>query len=267
MITRPHQTPKLAMITGAGEGLGNALARLILLAGGKVVAIDIDAEKIARLKREFPDQCISITADLSNLDAQEELNQQIEKINQQFGKFNLVIFNAGISATGHFEKIPAHIHQKIMSLNAASPMMMSATLMQNNAFAQGAAVVFISSLSHQTGYPGAASYAASKDVVAIYAKSIVRAYSRRKVHVMTVFPGPIATRMAARHSPNPDKKSNRQHPDKVAMRILRAASRGQSVLYPNIAARIIATIGHYLPGPLTKLMRRVLFEKMDGEVF
>ena len=81
-------------------------------------------------------------------------------------------------------------------------MVICATLAARGALARGGHVVFISSLSHMTGYPGAASYAATKDAIAIYAKSIRRPFKRQLgVHVACAFPGPLRTGQAERHAP------------------------------------------------------------------
>ena len=64
--------------------------------------------------------------------------------------------------------------------------------------AAGGTVIFVSSLSHRTGYPGAASYAASKGAIAVYAGSIRKPFRRALgVHVACAFPGPMKTEHAA----------------------------------------------------------------------
>ena len=105
------------------------------------------------------------------------------------------------SASGKFEKIPLEVHQKLLRLNAETPMVMAARLAAMGKLNANARLVFVSSLSHFTGYPGAASYAASKDAIAVYAKSIRKPFARFSVRVCCVFPGPMQTAQAETHAP------------------------------------------------------------------
>lgn len=266
-MSRPLPIPKMSLVTGAANGLGLEISRQILKSGGRVVAIDRDHEQLLSLSSRFPELCMPITCDLAQTDEIDILIKKLAVLVKIHGPFNLTLFNAAISATGRFEMIPEEIHHKIFALNTLSPMVMTSRLMQNELMRKGSAMVFISSLSHQTGYPGAATYAASKDAIAVYAKSIRKAYARKKVHVMSVFPGPIRTQMAAQHAPKNAKPGNRMPPEKMALRILRAASQGQPVLFPDAISRLTAAISRVLPGTLTKLMRKIIFEKLDKETF
>lgn len=266
-MKRSFPTPKLSLVTGAANGLGCEIARMLLTAGGRVICIDRDEEQLHHLQSKFPETCIAIVSDLADLDNIENLIPQIVDQTNQFGLLNLVLFNAGISATGRFEMLPSGIHENIINLNATSPMLMASSMMREKLMNEGSAMVFISSLSHQTGYPGAASYAASKDAIAIYAKSIRKDYSRHKVHVMSVFPGPIRTKMAERHSPEGANSKKRMPPKKIARRILQAASRGQTELFPDLIARFSSVLGRLMPHTMTKIMRKIIFEKLDKEIY
>lgn len=266
-MNRPFPTPKMSLVSGAANGLGLEISLQIMNAGGKVVAIDNDKIKLQHLKSKFPDLCIPVTANLAQIDDIGSLMENIAATETKHGSFNLVIFNAAISATGRFELIPDNIHQNILTLNAICPMIMASQLVQKKLMRKGSAMVFISSLSHQTGYPGAATYAASKDAIAIYAKSIRKAFAREKIHVMSVFPGPIRTRMAEQHAPKNAKAGNRMPPKKMAIRILRAASRGQPVLFSDAVARITAAISRIFPRTITKIMRKIIFDKLSKETY
>ncbi len=163
------------------------------------------------------------------------------------------------------KKVPTTI--KIIAVNAIGPMIMASLLIGNNAMAKGSTMVFMSSLSHQTGYPGAASYAASKDALAVYAKSVAKEFANHKVNVMRVFPRPINTNMAQRHAPKDANAKKRMPAEKVATQILNAARKGSDVLYPDNVSRLVAVASTIMPRAMTKLMRRIIFEKLDGETF
>ena len=135
-----------ALVTGAAAGLGSALTDSLLSDGGSVVAIDRDA---------LPggDKMVPLVADLSDRASVDALLPRIVAA----GPYDFVVHNAGISATGPFEKIPEEAYQRLLTLNAETPMVMTAALLRAGSLAKGAHVVFISSLSHATGYPAARS--------------------------------------------------------------------------------------------------------------
>ncbi len=266
-MKRPIQTPALSLITGAANGLGKALTHVILKTGGKIVVIDRDREKLAEMSSKFPNQLIPIELDLVDITDLDEWTDRLKSICKNHGKFNAVFFNAAISATGHFEKIPLEIHRKIIQINTISPLVMSSALVRSHLMAPHSAMVFVSSLSFKTGYPGAATYAASKDAIAIYAKSIRKEFAAKKIHVMSVFPGPIRTQMAERHSPANASAGKRMEPKKMAQKILRAANSGRLELYPDWIARFTAIAATIFPNAFTKLMRKIIFEKLDKETF
>ena len=266
-MSAKNQFPDLALITGAANGVGYEMARKVMNAGGCVVAVDVEKAGLDDLQEEFLQLCFPIYLDLADTLNVEHITQELIEANCADQKFDFVMLNAAISATGNFEKIPANTHVKIVALNAIGPMIMASKLMAENAMARGSTMVFMSSLSHHTGYPGAASYAASKDALAIYAKSVTREFARQKVNVMRVFPGPIDTNMAKRHAPRDAKGQNRMPAKKVAARILNAARKGKNVLYPDFVSFVVARASKIMPVRMTKLMRRIIFEKLDGETF
>ena len=116
---------------------------------------------VDRAEGEARDGVLRITCDLADRTAVDGAIPAIIAA----GPFDLVFLNAGASATGGFETLPAATVERLMVLNAETPMILAANLLRAGAVTGG--VCFVSSLSHYTGYPGAAAYAASKDALEI----------------------------------------------------------------------------------------------------
>lgn len=251
-----------ALVTGAAAGLGRALTLHLSGAGHKVLAIDRDKKGLDALGLQYP----SIQSSVCDLAETGSLPDVIEEWTSS-GPFDCVVLNAGISATGRFERIPPQAHERVLAVNAVAPLIIASTLARLNALSLNARLIFVSSLSHRTGYPGAASYAASKDAIAVYAKSITRPFARRGIHVMRVFPGPIRTDHAERHAPAGARADRRMTPEELANRILKAAANRKRVVYPGAAARLTSVAGVLAPDALTAFMRRQLFEKLNREVW
>ena len=251
-----------ALVTGAAAGLGEAFVLSLVEKGWSVLALDRDAAGLAALAKRS--SLIEVLAlDLADLDT---LSANIAAIANS-GPFGMAIFNAGISATGRFEIMPQQILARIVAVNTIAPMQLASGLVRHGGLAAKASLVFISSLSHKTGYPGAACYAASKDAIAVYAKSIIRPFARLGIAVTTVFPGPIATAHAQRHAPQGANAGARMAPQAMAEKIIGAALRGKRVYYPGLSAKLVALAGTLVPNLATQAMRRLIFEKLARDVW
>ncbi|PHP66216.1 short-chain dehydrogenase [Zhengella mangrovi] len=249
---------KCALVTGASSGLGAALTDRLLARGYRVVTVD------HRAPPGSPDrQRLQVTCDLADRTA---LDRTLPVL-LDAGPYDVVLLNAGISATGRFEAMPPAVLERVVRVDAEAPMVMAAALLQAESLAPGARLGFVSSLSHFTGYPGAAAYAAAKDALAVYARSIRKAASRRGVTVSTIFPGPLDTAMARRHAPADASAEKRLPPSQAARLVLEGLEKRRRVIVPGRVPLVYAGLGRLFPGAATALMRRLVFEKLDRETW
>lgn len=252
---------KRAVVTGAASGIGRALCGKLIANGTEVIAIDINNLELN--DKYNPKLLKNININLINSNSVNQLIEQLSNI----GKCDLVVHNAGISATGKFEEIDAKAYENLFRLNAEFPMQASVAMAQANCYADEANLVFISSLSHATGYPGASVYGASKDAIAVFARSISKPFAKKGISVTAVFPGPVRTDHAARHAPKGANAEKRMRPEDVAIRILNAASHNSKTLHPGGVAKITGFMGKIAPNFMTKLMRKIIYDKLDRAVW
>jgi len=245
---------KTALVTGGSAGLGRAMVGRLLADGWRVVSVDrAEGAAMPFLER--------VTCDLADRSAVDALAARLAAT----GPFQLAVFNAGVSATGRFEAIPIEAYRRLMTANAETPMLLSAGLVRAGQMA--GPMCFVSSLSHFTGYPGAAVYAASKDALAVYARSVRKPFARRGVSVTLACPGPLRTEHAARHAP-PGADADRRMPPEVAARlILDATFAGRRLVVPGRTNRLAALAGRLLPGTMMRQMRRLILDRLEGEVW
>lgn len=246
-----------ALVTGASAGLGRAFAERLAAEGFAVTGIDRDAPGA-----DAPFD--HLRCDLADREAVDALAAQLAGR----GPFDWLVLNAGISATGPFETIPPEAHARLLAINTEAPMVLTVGLAAAGALAPGGRLVFVSSLSHFTGYPGAASYGASKDALAVYARSIRAPFKKAYgVSVSVACPGPLRTDHAARHAPEGADATKRMPPDEAAHRILAGAQRGKAMITPGAGATVFALFGRLAPGPVTSVMKRIIYDKLDRSVF
>lgn len=248
-----------ALVSGAAHGLGRALTEELLRQGCELTVLDRDAESLDDLAMSHGEACRVHQIDLSNIDAIQNL---LSRLSGQ--KFDLVILNAGISATGKFEEIPLEAYDRLVAVNLTAPLHLASSLVGLDRMAPKSKIVFVSSLSNAVGYPGAAVYAATKDGLAAYARCVAKPFSKKNVKLLTVFPGPIKTEHARKHAPAGSDESKRMEPAKLANLILKAARRRSGSYYPGGKTFLAALFGKTFPNLATRLMRRGIFDKLDG---
>ena len=245
---------KHAVITGAANGIGEALARRLVRAGYSVTGVDVDAKGAAILEMELGTRFI--VADLST-------DQGIARVHDllgAMGPIDVLVHNAGISAVGRFPSVGLADQEKVVAVNFQAPMVLTAMLLTADRIVHGGSLVFVSSLSHYVSYPGAAAYAASKSGLASYARSLSVALAACGIHVLTVFPGPTRTDHARRYSPDSSREEKRMPPEELAEKILDGITKKKRRVIPGFKNRAAAFLGKWCPRPAEAIMRRAMLD-------
>lgn len=239
-----------ALITGGSRGLGAALSRRLQTDGATVWIID-------RETPEAPGAARFLRCDLSDAGALGNLTEALRAA----GPFDLVVMSAGISAVGPYEAMPYATVRNVHDINCVAPILLSRDLLAHGLIAPGGRLVFVSSLSHYTGYPGASVYAAGKDALVAFAQSLRRPlWAAHRIRVQVAAPGPMRTAHAERYAPPGSTGKGRADPDTVARMILRA--RRGAVIVPGLTVKLMAAFGRLLPGQATKVMRQIIYERL-----
>lgn len=260
-LSRQPRAPH-CLITGAADGIGRALALAFAAAGYTITGIDIDAERAMRTQAELQNSGAAARFAIADLAKATDIAKVVATLAER-PPIDVLIHNAGINAVGPFATADLNRQLLVLKLNLTAPLLLTAALLRQNQLAQGGSLVFISSLSHFVSYPGAAVYAASKDGLAAYARSLAVALAPQNIHVLTVYPGPTRTEHARRYSPDNSREHRRMPPEKLARQILAAVQSRQSRLIPGFGNRIMALLGRLWPGVAEQAMRRTIFDKLE----
>jgi short-subunit dehydrogenase len=251
---------KTVIITGAADGIGRALVFEFAKNGYAIIGLDFDPERSHQTESELTAQGFSarfIQTDLSQPDFLAELLPQVPSC-------DVLVNNAGISAVGAFAALDWARQQRVLDVNLRAPIQLTNAILKNGSLKPGGSLVFISSLSHYVGYPGAAVYAASKDGLAAYARNLRIALTGQN-HVLVVFPGPTRTAHARRYSPDNTRESKRMSPEILAAQVLRATEGRKDKLFPGPAAWLMGMVGLWFPSLAERVMKRTLFDALDGK--
>ena len=108
---------KIAIITGASNGMGASHAKMFVEEGAKVVMTDVDVDKGKELANKLGENALFIQQDVSNED---DWKRVIEEAEKTYGPVNILVNNAGISIFGYIEDLTLEQYKKVININQAS---------------------------------------------------------------------------------------------------------------------------------------------------
>ena len=184
-------TGKVAIVTGAARGIGQAIAVELARKGANVVVSDIipgeeTVNQIKKLKRK----AIYVKADISDKKSVENLINQTIK---NFKKIDILVNNAGIYLQGDTMSFPEESWDKTMNINVKGPFLCSQTALKH--MKKGASIINISSVAGIEGSSGSAAYCASKGGIRLLTKALAADVGTKGIRVNSVHPGLIDTAM------------------------------------------------------------------------
>lgn len=197
---------KVAIITGAASGMGHDMTELFAKNGAKVVATDIQTDKLELLVNKLKKDGYSVTAITHNVaDRKTWFDEVIPAAINNYGKIDVLINNAGISVSTPFEEQVEELWNKTYAININSIMLgMQAVIPYMKE--KGGSIVNISSIAALTGMSGAGSYTASKGGVSAITRAAAVDYGHLNIRVNAINPGYILTPMSEAFLNNPDYK-------------------------------------------------------------
>jgi 3alpha(or 20beta)-hydroxysteroid dehydrogenase len=195
---------KVALISGAARGQGEAEARLFVAQGAKVVLGDILDDLGEKLALDLGDPATYVHLDVTR---PEDWDAAVQTATTSFGKLDVLINNAGILRFGSIEKTTFEQYRQVIEVNQFGCFLgMKASIPALKA-AGGGAIVNISSTQGLEGMAGAVAYSASKFAVRGMTKSAALELGRFGIRVNSVHPGGIDTPMLALDQVDPENKN------------------------------------------------------------
>lgn len=181
---------KVAIITGAAQGMGATHARRFVKEGAKVVLTDILEDKGIELAKELGENALFIKHDVASAD---EWTEVVAKAEEAFGPVNILVNNAGITMAKSILQVTEDEYRRIVDINQTSVFLGMKTTIPSMQKAGGGSIVNVSSINGLVG--GAIGYTDTKFAVRGMTKAAAVECAHYGIRVNSVHPGVIATPM------------------------------------------------------------------------
>ena len=195
---------KVALISGGARGMGAAEARLFVAEGAKVVIGDIREALGRELEAEIKasgGEAIFVRLDVTN---ETDWQQAVATAEQQFGKLDVLVNNAGISGSGRVEDVSLEAWNQVMDVNSTGVFLGTKTAIPAMRRAGGGSIINISSQLGLVGVDNSSpQYQASNGSVRLLTKATAIQYANESIRVNSVHPGPIETPMTEARRADP----------------------------------------------------------------
>ncbi|MFM5931799.1 MAG: SDR family NAD(P)-dependent oxidoreductase [Novosphingobium sp.] len=186
---------KVAVITGAGSGMGRSMALRLAEDDAKIAIWDINgegAEETARLVREAGGTAIAVQADCSD---KAQIKAAADRTRAELGKIAILINNAGIAPFNDFLEIDEELLTKVLKINLVGPFLVTQECVPDMIEAKWGRIVNITSSSVQSGSAWQTHYTSSKGGLLALTKCLAMALGEHGITANMIPPGSIDTPM------------------------------------------------------------------------
>jgi 3-oxoacyl-[acyl-carrier protein] reductase len=208
----PGVAGRVALVTGASQGIGRACA-LALAAGGAQVALAArQEEKLAAVAKEIETgggQAAAFRMDVGNED---EVKAAVKAAIERFGKIDILVNNAGITKDTLLLRMKRADWDSVIQTNLSGAFFCTQAVTSSMLRQRWGRIINITSVFGETGQAGQANYSASKAGLIGFTKAVARELASRNITVNAVAPGYIETAMTEALSPELKAKVNEMIP-------------------------------------------------------
>jgi 3-oxoacyl-[acyl-carrier protein] reductase len=186
---------KVAIVTGAAQGIGKVIALGLAGCGADIAVSDINEDSLKAAVKEIEAlgrKAIAVKMDVSSL---KDCDDMVKKTIDAFGKVDILVNNAGITRDTVLLRMKEEQWDQVIAVNLKGTFNCTKAVIRNMFKQKSGKIINISSVTGAMGNAGQANYSASKAAVMGFTKSIAREYAHCGITVNAVAPGFIKTAM------------------------------------------------------------------------
>jgi len=196
---------KVALITGAASGIGHAIARRYVEAGGKVVIADLNADSAAKAANELGDTktAIGIAMDVSKED---QVNAGVEQAVKAFGRIDILVSNAGIQIVYPIEEFPFADWKKLLAIHLDGAFLTTKACVKHMYPQKSGVLIYMGSVHSHEASPLKAAYVAAKHGLLGLARVMAKEGAGHNVRANVICPGFVKTPLVEKQIPEQAKE-------------------------------------------------------------
>lgn len=186
---------RVALVTGAAQGIGKAVALLLARNGADIVISDINLEKAEEAANEIKSigrKALAVKGDVANWN---DVERMVEVILEKFAKIDILVNNAGITRDKLILRMTEEDWDAVLDVNLKGTFHCTKAVVRHMAKQRSGKIVNIASVVGEMGNAGQANYSASKAGVIGLTKTIAREFAQRGININAIAPGYIETPM------------------------------------------------------------------------
>lgn len=259
---------KVVIITGAGSGIGKALAEVFAGNGARLVISGRRKELLeqhAENLRKTGAQVLVVQSDVSR---EEDCRSLVNNCMEHFGRIDVLVNNAGISMRALFETVDLKVLHQVMNVNFWGAVYMTKYALPNLLKSKGS-VIGISSIAGKKGLPGRSAYSASKFALEGFLETIRTENLKNGLHVLIACPGFTASEIRTRsltgdgsaQGESPRDESRMMSAEEVALKIYKAVIRRKRDLVLTKEGKLTVWLNKFFPS----MMDKVVYDHMAKE--
>ncbi|MFJ5770308.1 3-ketoacyl-ACP reductase [Psychrobacillus sp. NPDC093180] len=212
---------KVAFVTGAGRGIGKAIAMDLAKAGVNVGMLDKNEELLKKVASEIGTIGVKVAYGKADISSLEQVEQAIEKMTTEVGAADILINNAGIGIFGKLLDIEPEQWKKVIDVNLMGTYYVTRTVLPQMIEKNGGDVINISSTSGLSGESTLSAYSASKFGIIGLTESLAQEVRHNHIRVTALTPSTVVTDFIADlQLVDDDKAEQYMHPEDISQFIV-----------------------------------------------
>jgi NAD(P)-dependent dehydrogenase (short-subunit alcohol dehydrogenase family) len=186
---------KRALITGAGSGIGEAIARLFAAQGSQVIVADVQTEAAERVTTSIADQGGSASALTLDVADEAQVCAAFDRVANQYGRLDILVNNAGISHVGSILETSLEDWERLLRVNAGGVFLCAREALRHmlQQDPTGGVIINMSSVAAMIGLERRLPYSASKGAVLALTRSIAIDFVGEGIRCNAICPGTVHT--------------------------------------------------------------------------
>jgi NAD(P)-dependent dehydrogenase (short-subunit alcohol dehydrogenase family) len=240
-------------VTGAGNGIGRAIALQLARAGAKVAIGDVDVAAAEKVAAEIGDHAFAAALDVAD---PQQFAAFLDQAEQRHGPLTLMVNNAGIDWIGPFDEEPEEVTRREIDVNLFGTIVGSRLALQRMLPRRAGHLVNVASGVGRVPLPGSATYSATKHAIVGLTESLKMEYRGGGVAFSVVLPSQVETDMLA--GQGRPRLLDQVTADEVAAGTIEAIRRGRFEAWVPRSQGVTVKLGTLLPRPMREALMRTL---------